>query len=259
MNSDPAKITRQIRRKISVALVLICLAINSTAQTISFYPTGDSISFWGTCTPPGMTWHLISDSSGTDKVVIHRYACELIHGLPTNVIARFDSAWFSIADSLNCNSYQLWLTNLSAYNGGTFNVPSDDVYYLYSGPIILKLLVIRQSIPVDSAIVVGFAYQTGLAVEDRPQTIPGSVQLHQNFPNPFNGQTTVIYQLPTAGHVDVQVIDLLGRRIQVLQSEFQPAGINTLHWDATTLASGTYFIILNAVGKRSVINCQLMK
>lgn len=259
MNNDPANTGRHIRRTISVAVVLIGLAFNSTAQTISFYPQGDSLSFWGTCTPPGMTWHLFSDSSGTDKVVIHRYACELIHGSPTHVTARFDSAWFSIADSLNGNSYQLWLTNLSTYNRGTFNVPPDDIYYLYSGPIILKLLVIRQSIPVDSATIVGFAYQTGLAVEDRPRTIPGSVRLHQNFPNPFNGQTTVTYELPTAGHVDVQVSDLLGRRIQVLQSEFQPAGIHTLHWDATTVASGTYFIILNAAGKKSVINCQLMK
>ena len=259
MNNDPTVIARCVRCAVTLGIVLIGLTTYSRAQAISFYPEGDSLSFWGTCTPPGMVWHLYSDSSGTDKVVIHGYACELIHGSPTRVTARFDSAWFLVSDFLNRNAYQMWLTNSSPYYGGTFNCPPDEIFYIYSGPIALKLLVIQESIPVDSATVVGFAYQTGLAVEDRPPAIPASVRLHRNYPNPFNGQTTVTYELPTAGQVDLQVIDLLGRRILTLRSEIQSAGIHTIRWDATSIASGTYFIVLSATRKRSVMNCQLVK
>ncbi|NBB72554.1 MAG: hypothetical protein GVY35_02630, partial [Bacteroidetes bacterium] len=42
---------------------------------------------------------------------------------------------------------------------------------------------------------------------------PDALVLHGNFPNPFRGQTTIRYELPAATHVQMEVYNVLGRRV----------------------------------------------
>lgn len=71
---------------------------------------------------------------------------------------------------------------------------------------------------------------------DRPQAFV----LHQNFPNPFNPDTQITYELPETAHVRITVYDILGRPVSVLVSEEQQAGTHQVRFDATGLSSGTY-------------------
>jgi hypothetical protein len=74
--------------------------------------------------------------------------------------------------------------------------------------------------------------------------LPHEYYLSQNYPNPFNANTTITYALPEAGHVRIEIYDILGRNIATLIDENQPAGYNQVSWDATHNASGMYFYII---------------
>ncbi len=61
-----------------------------------------------------------------------------------------------------------------------------------------------------------------------------------NFPNPFNGQTTIQFDVPVAADVAVTVYDVTGRRVADLFHGAVEAGRHTLRFDADGLPSGVY-------------------
>ena len=63
--------------------------------------------------------------------------------------------------------------------------------------------------------------------------LPESFIVHQNFPNPFNPVTTLSYQLPNEGNVQVVIYDMAGRVVKNLILEHQSAGHKTIKWNAT--------------------------
>jgi D-alanyl-D-alanine carboxypeptidase len=79
-------------------------------------------------------------------------------------------------------------------------------------------------------------------IHDDPLTeIPKSYSLHQNFPNPFNPNTTFSFSLPTQSFASLKVFDVVGREVAVLLSEELPAGVYSRQWNAEGLPSGVYF------------------
>lgn len=85
------------------------------------------------------------------------------------------------------------------------------------------------------------------SVEDPADTgLPQTFALQQNYPNPFNPTTTIQYQLPEASTVQITVYDMLGRRVALLMNNEQAAGIHSISFDASALASGMYLYRLQA-------------
>jgi len=70
--------------------------------------------------------------------------------------------------------------------------------------------------------------------------LPNSVELRQNFPNPFNPSTTIRYELPLENRVKLEVFDILGRKVKTLVDGRIQAGYHTVQFDARDLASGVY-------------------
>ena len=66
--------------------------------------------------------------------------------------------------------------------------------------------------------------------------LPTDFALGQNYPNPFNPYTIIPYQLPTAGHVRLEVFNVLGQRLATLVNAEQSAGVYTARWDGTDAA-----------------------
>ncbi len=68
-------------------------------------------------------------------------------------------------------------------------------------------------------------------------------------PNPFNPRLTIKYTLPAAGTARLEVIDLMGRVVQVIFNEFRPAGEAQANWNGLdrrgqAAASGVYLVRL---------------
>ncbi len=76
--------------------------------------------------------------------------------------------------------------------------------------------------------------------------IVNSFSLSQNFPNPFNPLTTIIYLLPELSLVTLKVYDVLGNEIAILVNEELPAGEYEVEFNGTGIPSGIYFYQLNA-------------
>lgn len=84
---------------------------------------------------------------------------------------------------------------------------------------------------------------------------PTSFALRQNFPNPFNAQTLIQYELPAAGPVQLGVFNAAGQRVRSLVAEHQGAGLYLQPWDGrddagAAVASGTYLCKLEMPAAR---------
>lgn len=83
-----------------------------------------------------------------------------------------------------------------------------------------------------------FADPTSLDYGD--DALPASVQLMQNFPNPFNPTTQISFTLAEADAIRLTVYDLLGRPVALLRNGVHSAGSHTASFDAGNLATGLY-------------------
>jgi len=106
---------------------------------------------------------------------------------------------------------------------------------------------------------VGIRIRTSSAVgiNDNALNLPSSSMLVKNYPNPFNSSTTIEYNLPEAGHVLLQVYDILGRHIETLTSDYYQAGSYQTLWDSKDMPSGLYFYKLQS-GKSVQTNGMLL-
>ncbi|MCP4632816.1 MAG: T9SS type A sorting domain-containing protein [candidate division Zixibacteria bacterium] len=81
--------------------------------------------------------------------------------------------------------------------------------------------------------------------------------LNDNYPNPFNASTTIIYHLVQDGQVTLDVFNLLGQKVETLIDGYRESGIANVTWDASTYSSGIYFYRLKmgnqAFTKRMVL------
>ncbi len=65
--------------------------------------------------------------------------------------------------------------------------------------------------------------------------------LSQNFPNPFNPQTTINYKIPKETFVNISLFDITGRKIRELVNEKKQPGYYTIKLKGGELSSGIYF------------------
>ncbi len=85
-----------------------------------------------------------------------------------------------------------------------------------------------------------------LSVELFDALMPEAIRLHQNYPNPFNPTTTIRFDLPAAQTVELTLHDVHGRLLMDLGSGTYGAGSWAVRFDASSLASGTYFYRLRS-------------
>jgi len=96
-------------------------------------------------------------------------------------------------------------------------------------------------------------------VVDPGGPLPIKYSLGENYPNPFNAQTTIEYKLPETTHARIEVYDILGRRISTLRNMEQPAGYYEVTWNSEDSPSGIYFYRLQTNIFRSTKKMLLLK
>ena len=62
-----------------------------------------------------------------------------------------------------------------------------------------------------------------------------------SYPNPFNGITTITYELPLDGNVILDIYNYMGINIKNLVNDSQKQGIYNVKFDAGSLSAGIYF------------------
>ena len=91
-----------------------------------------------------------------------------------------------------------------------------------------------------------------------PERLPTQAQLLANYPNPFNPETWIPFELESSNQVTINIYDQLGNEVRKLNVGYKVAGPHHSHQDAAywdgrnnwgeNIASGVYFYRIQAGG-----------
>ncbi|MBL7149586.1 MAG: T9SS type A sorting domain-containing protein, partial [Candidatus Cloacimonetes bacterium] len=108
-----------------------------------------------------------------------------------------------------------------------------------------------------SAIIDMGAYEYGappVAGIDEPVIIPPNVIHLSNYPNPFNPETKIVFNLPEEGNVKLEIYNIKGQKVKTLLDCYMSPGHSEMIWNGRDdngkrVSSGVYFYKLNVNGK----------
>lgn len=123
-----------------------------------------------------------------------------------------------------------------------------------SFPSNLRFLQVRFTGAADSARVVWEERSAEGAPATVAEGLPGDlgaggIRLEGARPNPFGERTQIAYTLPRPAMVRLEIFDVSGRRIAVLDAGRRDAGRHIVPWSPRGAASGVYFCHLRAGGE----------
>ncbi len=84
------------------------------------------------------------------------------------------------------------------------------------------------------------------ATDVRDEHFSQTFRLENNYPNPFNPESTISYQTQENGFVTLKVYDLFGKETATLVNEEKAAGHHEVKFNAANLASGVYLYTLRS-------------
>lgn len=187
----------------------------------------------------GQNWHLFPYTKSKEYFEgdWHHVAYTFDGSQVVNYVnGEFDRS-FNISGTMETVTDPLGIGVNSPYNDSYFNGKIDEIMIFNRALNSAQIQKVYQN-RLDE-----ISFSTNL---ENDADISRSVFLHQNVPNPFNPATVIRYDLPSAGHVRLEVFDLLGRSIIVLVDKNKPAGRHEVSFDAAGLSSGIYIYRVKA-------------
>lgn len=85
-----------------------------------------------------------------------------------------------------------------------------------------------------------------LSSNNEQPILPKKFALFPPYPNPFNSQTTISFDLVTSETVHLQVYDIHGQWVDTLINGPLPSGYHSVQWKTNCLSSGIYLVQLKA-------------
>jgi len=87
------------------------------------------------------------------------------------------------------------------------------------------------------------------------QSVPLETGIISCYPNPFNGRTTLQISVVHPRQMDIEIMDILGRRVELVSVGMFPAGIHAVSLDLRESASGVYFVreLESAISPRRIV------
>jgi hypothetical protein len=114
----------------------------------------------------------------------------------------------------------------------------------------LEFNVLKQ-IPYKFKVAIGNSEFIKRAINNFNELVPSEYNLSQNFPNPFNPTTKIVYTVPSEERIKITIYNLLGEEVKMLISEDHTVGKYTIEWNGhdnsnKKVASGIYFYRLDS-------------
>jgi hypothetical protein len=135
-------------------------------------------------------------------------------------------------------------------DGGNTWEEDPEITSLLAGSSIKKIGALSEEFGIaitDSGSIISFATDSSLLTAVNEDGIhKHNYSLSNNYPNPFNPSTKIVYQIPERGNVSLKLYDMLGKEVTTLVEEYRNEGRYEINFDAGNLASGIYVYQLRA-------------
>jgi hypothetical protein len=89
--------------------------------------------------------------------------------------------------------------------------------------------------------------------------IPSISELVKTYPNPFNSEVHISFQLHKVQTISLEIYNLIGQKVATIYEGRGLAGINEIVWRSNGLASGIYFCRLNYQGGSDIRKVVMIK
>jgi len=100
---------------------------------------------------------------------------------------------------------------------------------------------------------------TFLATSGEAPICPAEFELFEPRPNPFNGSVQLIYGLPEACEVKLNIFDISGRMVANLVNGSKNAGVHSIIWEAGNMPTGVYLARIESAGQERMTKLTLLK
>jgi hypothetical protein len=91
------------------------------------------------------------------------------------------------------------------------------------------------------------------------ERLPNNISYLKAYPNPFNSNTIIRFEIFETENVNLSVYNMLGQHIQNLVTTKLPAGEHEIVWDADNYSSGVYLVRLEILDQATSIKIELLK
>jgi enterochelin esterase-like enzyme len=81
-------------------------------------------------------------------------------------------------------------------------------------------------------------------IDSPTPSLPSSIELLGNYPNPFNPTTTIRFELKDPQEIELSVYNTSGQLVRILEKGIFETGAYAIQFDGTALPSGVYFYSL---------------
>lgn len=119
----------------------------------------------------------------------------------------------------------------------------------------IEIELIPDATALQNPAIKGIELHDNTTVSNEPiDETPAAFRLVGNYPNPFNPSTNVIFELPEAALVSVEVYDVMGRKVHDVPAQSFTPGSRQVRIDATEFASGIYlYRVIAQMGTRTAV------
>jgi hypothetical protein len=133
----------------------------------------------------------------------------------------------------------------AAFEAWLLDVTTKDMWDLRKTPQ-ARLAVLSEGATRPMRLIVGTKAYVSEVLRDL-EALPRTYALEPPYPNPSMGPVALQVGLPADDRVTIEVYNILGQRIATLKDgASMPAGYHTVVWNAPHLASGLYFVRMEA-------------
>ncbi len=192
---------------------------------------------------------------GTAGIILRVFDNDGANGMPGTQLAQYQYPaasvvegwnWVSLPADINVADGEFYLAILETTNASAIGLDTSSNGYSYqrltttwdpvtTGEIMLRAIV---------------QYYT--ANDD--DVTPAYTLAANNYPNPFNPETTIAFSVPTTGPASLKIYNLKGQLIRTLVDDVREAGNHTVVWNGkdsndSSVSSGLYFYRLTNDGK----------
>jgi subtilisin-like proprotein convertase family protein len=191
--------------------------------------------------------------------LMHQPLCQISNTSLNVEIAfgRTDSSFLILQNDGNCSlTYRtttdaMWLSAVPD-SGAVDPWTVDTIWVNYSaenlaeGEYLAHLVITHNALRSPLTIPVFLWVAPPNSAQEISQNLPTSFDLASVYPNPFNIETTILYNLPRQEHVTLDLYNVNGQLAERLIDKITEPGYHRLTYNASQLSSGTYFLRMTA-------------